>query len=169
MAMSSCVKQPSYPNYPIVTYQSLSKTNVNLYPSQGGASLDSILLTIAFTDGEGGIGPPNGTADTATSIIPCTDHAYDINVINNPAYNVFWYEYHAPSISTDSCIDRLATAYIPDNPKYSGLAGIIQFYPSIECPPTGNTDTIIFSVFIKDRNGKISNRVRTPPIYVTCN
>ena len=127
-----------------------------------------MLLTIGFTDGEGGIGPVSGTQDTATSIVPCTQHSYDTNVINNPAYNVFWYEYHASSISTDSCIDRLATAYVPDNPKYNSLSGLIQFYPTIECPPVGNTDTIVFSVFIKDRDGKISNRVRTPPIVVTC-
>lgn len=168
LTICGCVRQPSYPPYPIITFQSLSKTTVNLYPSQGGSTQDSILLTIGFTDGEGGIGPVPGTPDTATSIVPCTQHSYDASVINNPAYNVFWYEYHAPGISTDSCIDRIASAYVPDNSKYNSLSGTIQFYPYIACPPVGNTDTIIFSVFIKDRNGKISNRVRTPPIIVTC-
>ncbi len=148
--------------------QGVSKNQIDLYPSSGGSSLDSVLLTVKFTDGEGDIGPLPGTIDTATSIVPCSQHAYDINVINNPAYNVFWYEYHASSISTDSCIDRLATAYVPNNPKYNAISGTIEFYPVIECPPTGNTDTIVFSVFIKDRAGKLSNRVRTPPIIVTC-
>ena len=163
--MSACVKQPSYPPYPILTDISVSKTAINLYPSTGGASLDSVLVTVNFTDGEGGIGPETGTTDTATSVVPCTVHSYDVNVINNPAYNVFWYEYQQ---GPDSCIDRLATAYVPNNPKYSGLSGTIQFYPTIECPPTGNVDTVYFSVFIKDRAGKLSNRLRTPGIIVTC-
>jgi hypothetical protein len=166
LVLSACVQQTTYPPYPIIKFSSLSKNTIHLLPAQGYTQ-DSVALTISFTDGEGGIGP-NGIVDTSTSIIPCSVHSYDSSVINNPAYNVFWYEYHASNVSTDSCLDRLATAYIADNPKFSSISGLIQFFPTIECPPTGNVDTITFSVFIKDRNGKVSNRVRTPPIVVTC-
>jgi len=169
LVLSSCVKQATYQPYPIITLQGVSQTAVNLYPSQGGPSTDSISITIGFTDGEGGIGPVSGTQDTSTQIVPCTDHAYDASVINNPAYNVFWYEYHASHISTDSCIDRIYTAYVPDNPKNLSISGTIQIFPDVECPPTGNVDTISYSIFINDRAGKVSNRVRTPPIVITCN
>jgi hypothetical protein len=137
--------------------QSVSKTSDLLSIANGGQ--DTILVTLGFTDGEGGIGPNQGNIDTL-SIVPCTNHGYDSVIIADPNYNVFWYTYHAAHISTDSCIGYLSTAYVPDDAKSLSLSGTIQVYAPVECPPTGNVD--------KDRNGKISNRVRTPPIVITC-
>ena len=164
--MSACVKQTSYPLYPILTGISVAQTNYSeLFANYNGA--DSVLVTLNFTDGEGGIGPVPQSASDTTTLVTC-NHAYDAAAIADPYYNIYYYTYHASHISTDSCLDYKYTAYVPDNPKNVSLAGTIQFYPGIECPPTGNVDTIIFSCFIKDRYGKVSNRLRTPPIIITC-
>jgi hypothetical protein len=166
IGLSACVRQTTYPPYPIITFQSNSKNVLNLSPSTGYLR-DSVNVTIAFTDGEGGIGPSSGVIIPSSQ--PCTDHAYDSVIIANPNNNVFFYTYHAPSISTDSCLSAVTTAYVPDNPKYVSISGTIQFSQTNECPPVGNSDTIILSVFIKDRSGKISNRVRTTPLIINCN
>ena len=162
--VSACVRAPTYPPYPIITMQGVSRTVLNLNPAIG-YTVDSVLITIGFTDGEGGIGAidPGGT-DTS-SLVPCTVHSNDINIINSPVYNLFWYEYQQ---GPDSCIGESYTASLPDNPKQLSVSGTIQFSQTLECPPVGNIDTIYFSVFLKDRNGKISNRVRTPGIIVNC-
>jgi len=166
VVLSACVKQQSYPPYPIVTMQGVSRTTDSGYFASG-LGTDSIEITLGFTDGEGGIGPVGGNTDTLQPI-PCTNHSYDPDIIGDPNWNVFLYSYHAPSISTDSCISFLATAYVPDNPKDVSIKGTIQIKTSLECPPTGNYDTVYFSCFIKDRAGKVSNRVRTPQIYIFC-
>jgi hypothetical protein len=165
LVLSSCAPQQTFPPYPIITGATVSKTTDLLSIAAGGQ--DTILVTLAFTDGEGGIGPNQGNIDSLP-LTPCTDHGFDSVIIADANYNVFWYTYHASNISTDSCIGYLQTSYVPDNPKVLSLQGTIQVYAPVECPPTGNVDTVYFSYFIKDRSGKISNRVRTPKIVITC-
>lgn len=162
--MSACVKQQNYPGYPIITGVTVSKTS-DILSIAGGQ--DTILVTLAFTDGEGGIGPNQGVIDSLP-LTPCTNHGFDTTIINDPNYNVFWYTYHASNISTDSCIGYLQTAYVPNNPKALSIKGTIQVYAPVECPPTGNVDTVYYSYFIKDRAGKISNRMHTPKIVIIC-
>ena len=164
-AISGCVKQATYPDYPILTSISVAQTSYSgLFANNNGS--DSTLVTLGFTDGEGGIGPASLSSDPDTLVL--CNHAYDALAISDPFYNVYYYEYHASHISTDSCLNYIQTAYVPDNAHNLAIKGTIQIYPSIECPPTGNVDTIYFSCFIKDRNGKVSNRLRTPPIIITC-
>jgi hypothetical protein len=144
----------------------VSKTALNEYFANGNGR-DSVHVTIAFTDGEGGIGPVPGGTDN-THFIIC-DHAYDSIVIADPFYNVFCYEYHASHISTDSCLAvPIQSAYVPDSPKNPSISGTIEVNAIVECPATGNVDTVSFSYFFKDRAGKVSNRMRTPPIIITC-
>jgi hypothetical protein len=165
LALTACVRQASYPPYPIITSVAVSKTAASEYFANGNG-VDSVGLTISFTDGEGGIGPVSLTTDPYT--LHLCDHAYDSLSVADPFYNVYWYEYHAQHITTDSCLNYTQTAYVPDSYKNPAIAGTIEVYPGIECPPTGTVDTIYFSVFFKDRNGKVSNRMRTKPVIVTC-
>ena len=166
LVISACVKQPSYPDYPILTSIAVAQNSYSeFFANNNGA--DSVLITLSFTDGEGGIGPTPQSGSDTTTLVTC-NHAYDATAIADPYYNIYYYTYHASHISTDSCLDYKYTAYVPDNAHNPSLRGTIQFYPTIECPPTGNVDTVYYSCFIKDRNGKISNRLRTPPIVITC-
>jgi len=163
--MSACVKQTTYEPYPILTAISVAQTSVGWYFATPYD--DSLSVTLSFTDGEGGIGPTPQSGSDTTTLVTC-NHAYDAAAIADPFYNIYYYTYHASQFSTDSCLDYIYTAYVPDNANNLSLKGTIQFYPKIGCPPSGNVDTLIFSCFIKDRNGKVSNRLRTPPIIITC-
>jgi hypothetical protein len=166
--VAACVKQTNYPLYPILTTITVSRTSASeFFANANGA--DSILVTMGFTDGEGGIGPvPTGIDPDSFPLNSLCNHAYDSLIIADPFYNVYWYEYHASQFGSDSCLGKLQTAYIADNPKNKSIGGIIQVYAPIECAPSGNVDTVYFSYFFKDRLGKISNRLRTPSIVITC-
>ena len=135
---------------------------LNLNPGAGYGS-DSILVTLSFTDGDGDFGPPDGTA--ATSQDDPSNHANDSAVIADPAYSVYYYSYQ----QGDSFLDHKATRFIANDGKYKAITGDINVYPVLECPPTGNTDTIYYSFFIKDRAGHLSNRVRSTKVVVNCN
>ncbi len=161
LTLSSCVKQPEYSIIPHIEFKSISATTVYTTAS-AGSQTDTVTLT--FTDGDGDIGPPSSDQGTG-DINDCTDHSKDSLTINNPHYNLYWYFYRAG----DSCITQNITANLPNDGKYKAITGEIQFYPQVECGPNGGTDTVFLSVFIKDRAGHISNRVRTPYVTVVCN
>jgi hypothetical protein len=164
-AVSACVRQPTYAPYPILTSASLSQNVENL--SFSNTAGDSIQVTLGFTDGEGGIGPNQLSQDPDYWVL--CNHAYDSILMADPFWNVYYYSYHASHISTDSCLTPIETAYVPDNSGSNlSLKGTIQFNLSVSCPPTGNTDTLTYSFFIKDRNGKLSNRIRAASVIVTC-
>jgi hypothetical protein len=161
-AMSACVKPPSYPAVPHLTSISVSTTQLN-FSLASGITSDSILLTVGFTAGNGDIGPVAGTTPTAP--IDPSNHADDSAVIADPAYDVYWYLYEAG----DSFLDERATPYVAStSSKYPGISGLIDVYPVLECLPAGYSDTVFFSVFIKDRAGLISNRLWSPKIVINC-
>ncbi len=160
LGISACVKQPSYSVIPELTAVTMSKTVI--YPN---VEYDTIAVSLAFTDGDGDVGINTGGNTDSLAFTPCTDHSFDSTVIADPYYDVFWYEYHARSISTDSCISYAATPLLPYT---KGIKGLILVYPKADCPPTGTMDTVYYSFFIKDRAGHLSNRLRTPPVLVNC-
>jgi hypothetical protein len=168
IAIGGCVKKPSYPDTPHIELKSVSKTTVNL-PSTGGVSTDTVQFTLAFTNGDGDFGVPDGTLDTTCADCSCLDHSTDSRVLSNTSQNVFYYTY--TSGYADSCISipGIGTKYIPVSSKYSALQGDITFSISVECPGTGTVDTLSYSFIIKDRAGHFSNRVRSQGIVINCN
>ena len=162
VGLSACVKQPDYPIEPHIEFKSLASNIIYAHPPPATDITDTI--TLSFTDGDGDFGPPSYQTDSGT-VFDCTNHSLDSGIINSPTYNVFWYTYRGG----DSCIDRIYTASIPNDGKYKAISGDVQFFPKIACSPSGNTDTIFYSIFIKDRAGHISNRVRSTKVVVYCN
>jgi len=165
LGISACVKQPEFSVVPAIEFRSLSATSVNT--SSTGSDITDTLL-IHFTDGDGDFGIAGGQTDSIYNN-DCTNHSYDSADIADPLYNVYYYVYR--SENSDSCLQLpIQTAYIPNDTKHKAIEGLIQIYPTLSCPPagSGSTDTIFFSVFIKDRAGHLSNRVHTPKIVVHC-
>jgi hypothetical protein len=163
---SSCAKHTTvdYPLYPIVTAVVADKTTINI-PLNNGS--DSFLVNLSFTDGLGSVEAANTVSDSIYWIP--FNHAYDSVVIADPFYNIYYYVYHASHLSSDSALNVFQTSrqspfYYPDYSYHGTIPIAIVVGP----PPTGTTDTLIYSFFIKDHAGKISNRVRTQPIIVNC-
>ncbi len=165
IGLSSCVKQPSFPIEPHIEFKSVSDTLVRL--PHTGTAVDSVQFTLSFTDGDGDFGVPANAFDTTCSFCSCLDHSTDSRFISNETRNVFYYSY--ASGYPDSCIDGIATAYIPVATKYPALQGDITFHIDVECPGSGTRDTLHYSFFIKDRAGHLSNRVLSPGIVIDCN
>jgi len=163
IVLSGCVKQsaPNYPPYPIITSVVPDRTHINIQP---GGYNDSFLVNLSFTDGLGSLEPANTIMDTNTWS-PCI-HTYDSLLIADPFWNIYYYEYHASHITTDSCLNTFQVAnHFLNYPNYA-YNGTIPLAMVVSYPYAGTTDTLVYSFFIKDHAGKISNRVRTVPIII---
>jgi hypothetical protein len=167
-AFLGCRKQASTLSIiPHIEFLRLSKSTIILDRAVGES--DSINLTITIADGDGDIGV-NSDGDTTSSSLDCTDHSQDSLTIANKSYNLLYYIYKS-SNQGDSCISSPGVATRSDIPvsKDGSLTGEISFFPVVSCPPAPlNSDTVFFSVFVKDKAGHLSNRVRSTPIIISC-
>jgi hypothetical protein len=142
----SCLKAPDYPIEPVINFISLSKDVVK----QSQFNLDSTYITFGFTDGDGDLG------DRDSVNIFLTDQRIKTNPI----------VYKIPLLAQNS--------------GAKGISGEIKLrvysecciYPNGETPcfpsTTYPTDTLVYSLYIKDRAGHKSNIIYTPPIILLC-
>lgn len=151
----SCIKPPSYPTIPHITFISASPAII-----QSG-SVDSI--TFSFTDGTGQIGITS-TATDSDSLCGLQDG--DSSELHSPAHNVFLID------TRTNCISPFASGTVTTTGKYKGISGnifVLQnvysdkcLVPSATCP----NDTVIYAIVIKDEAGNLSNFIETTPIVI---
>ncbi|MCO6461663.1 MAG: hypothetical protein J5I59_09680 [Saprospiraceae bacterium] len=142
----SCLKAPEYPDEPVIDFISLSKNVVK----QSQFNQDSTYITFSFTDGDGDLG------DNDSVNIFLTDQRTKIN----------------PTL--------FKIPFLSQNAGAKGISGEIKLrvysecciYPNGETPcypsTTYPTDTLVYSIYIKDRAGHKSNIIYTPPIILLC-
>jgi hypothetical protein len=149
VAISQCVSPPDYPIEPRLSLGSriLSKTTV--LSDIGTSSRDSVLITVEFTDGDGDIGFTK--SDSSLFIIDTRDKSR----IN----------------------DARGLLYVPEQGAGNGISGEISMVVYGGCcrgiaPCSFQNDrardTVTYEIYIKDRAGHESNRVKTPPISIIC-
>jgi len=103
---------------------------------------DSIVVTFEYEDGDGDLGV---TADDTTTDVFFMD-----------SRTGFIYEYRLP--------------YIEPKSKNKGISGEITItILSVGCLPSKSNDTLHYKIQIKDRAGNLSNKIKTPDIYIKCN
>ena len=154
LAFSGCIKPPEYDVKPEITAVSLSRNFIS--------QLDSIRITLEFTDGDGDIGYNN--LDTTNCNI-C-----DTSCLDHPTFNLFLFD------SRTGCLSTLNVPFIPEKGSSDAISGTITVVsPQIFCLPDGNVlgvnppfDTLFYDIQLKDRAGNISIAVRTPEIIVDC-
>lgn len=144
--ISSCIKAPDYPDEPVLTYEGMSSDRM----VQSDLNLDSTILFLSFTDGDGDIG-------------------------NDVEVNVF-----VTDTRDDFLAARYRLPMIPEAGSNNGVSGEIQLvlyttcctFPNGQAPCTPSeqfpTDTVIYEIYIQDRAGNVSNIVRTDPITLEC-
>ena len=142
---SSCVKAPEYPIAPVATFVKFSKDTVR----QG---LDTCVITIAFTDGDGDLGALD------------TDTVQNLFLTNTNLGHTFTYR----------------IPHIPEQGIGNGISGEIELtlLPSDNCcldtdlictPQLGAADElVIYEVEIEDRSGKRSAPIELPPLRLVC-
>jgi hypothetical protein len=146
----SCAKPPDYPIEPVINYLSTTKDTLK----RGDINTDSSFVTIAFTDGDGDIGHMeelhlyledsrnNDTVPPDLRKIPIVLEAGASNGIKGEiTFKVFSSCCFFPSEFYDRCND-----VFPPMPY----------------------DSIIYTVYMQDRAGHLSNKIQIPPIYIRC-
>jgi hypothetical protein len=145
VVFAACVRPPNYPIEPRLEFVGLSKNMV-----LQGLTRDTLFLTVSFTDGDGDIGFQNN--DSTLYIIDTRDGTRINDVQGLPS--------------------------VPEQGAGNGITGEILMRINGGCctnsiipcsaPYKYAQDTVIYSIYIKDRAGHESNRVKTPPVYIKC-
>ena len=155
-ALSSCVKEPSYPIEPVIEFKSVS--NDYVYAGQADT------ITITFTDGDGDIGvTPNGNDNCNL----CGLREGDSTCLRMSGFNVFIID------SRDTCVGTYASANIESSGKYKALSGEISIITAVDSKkcfavpdPSCPVETFHYYVVIRDKAGNLSNIIRTSDITV---
>ncbi|MFO8055400.1 MAG: hypothetical protein R6U19_09610 [Bacteroidales bacterium] len=144
---SSCIKQEQYPDEPHIEFEQFDKTNND---STG-------IVTISFTDGNGNIG-----LSASDTVDPYTGEYF---------YNFFLHIFKKTNGNYDSVqTDFPYHGRIPELENVTEGESIegdidieIDIYSMDVFIPV---DTLVFDIYIVDRDLNHSNTIRTPPIIL---
>jgi len=140
-----CIKPDNFPDEPKITAVSINKPAIE-------SLVEDFVVSVDFQDGDGDIG--------------ITD-AY-------PEANAFLID------DRTGYIDSLKIPYISPEGNIKSISGTLNFtilsecciaISGITCTPNATyppTDTVNYSVIIKDRKGNVSNVAQAPPLLIIC-
>lgn len=148
LILSSCLKPEEYPLEPIVTYERFNVMN------------DSATLVVSFTDGDGNIGLRQ--SDTTGDFSP-----------NKYFHHNFFVEYYekddalgwvrGKTLTGDDIEFLYRIPYLTPNGNNKALKGEIEvtIEPTYYNPFSTQSDTIMYKIYLADRNLNISNVVES--------
>ena len=148
-----CVQPPNYPREPVIEFLNLNKDAIA--QGNGAAQPDTLVINFSFTDGDGDLGFEEDSID-----IFLTD-------------------------SRDGFVNTFRLPLIPDQGTGNGISGEIALkisntpfnicctFPNgaTACQPNSEfpTDTVSYSIQIRDRAGNYSNPIQTDLVTILCN
>ena len=152
MLLFGCPEPPTYPVYPIVSFDSFYASDEVGY------------LTIAFTDGDGDIGLYS----------TMTEPPFDTSSIYHNNLFVEYWEYndalgdweHALDANNDPIVFKYRVPWLTPEGKNKSLKGTIQIKiePNYRDPGSPYNDSIKYRIMLVDRELNESDWVFTPPI-----
>ncbi len=150
----TCSKPPQYPSEPLITFTNLSKNQIA--QSRSGITLtDTIVVRFAFRDGDGDLGSPDSTNIILKDSRDGFQNFFKINAI--------------PKLGPGSAIEGEIAI------KLSNSAVTRYFcctYPNtrLTCIPNAEypTNTMYYSIRVRDRANHWSNEIKTTPITILC-
>ncbi|MDW8273312.1 MAG: hypothetical protein RMJ53_03670 [Chitinophagales bacterium] len=160
--ITQCAKNPpNYPKEPRIEFQSVSSEFVKEY--------DTIRVILSFTDGDADLGPTENSSPRFKSQ-PC-DLFSDTSYFKDPHWSLILLDHR------DSCLEAKSLPYVEAKGKYPSINGEIEFTTSaLSCKVRGCSpapgcpnDTLVYTVFVKDRAGNLSNGAVTRPVIIDCN
>ena len=143
----ACTSAPEFPIEPVIGFKSITRSTLQ----QGYSFEDSTHVTISFTDGDGDLG-------------------------DKDSLNVYVIDERDNFLKTQARIP-----FIPSQGAGNGIAGTIDLllptscciFPDGQVPCTASAkyplDTLVYSLYIKDRAGHESNKIKTTQIVLKCN
>ncbi|GIV35183.1 MAG: hypothetical protein KatS3mg031_2718 [Chitinophagales bacterium] len=162
---AGCSNPPDYPVEPVLKLVSLSRNVIYQNPT-GSSPGDSVRVIFEFTDGDGDLGFENYQSESCNlcDTLDCYEHS---------TLSLFLFDNRQPG-----CLIPYNLPYIPPRGSSDAISGTIDLVISSICciknsfpclPYPGQTDTVIYSVQIRDRAGNRSSRLELPPITIICN
>lgn len=143
----SCIKPPDYPDEPELEFMGLSKDTM----LQSSFNIDSVVVALSFTDGDGDIGSDDSLNVFVTDLRDgFLAHKFRMPKVPAEGAN--------NGISADLFIVLYTTCCVYDN-------GDPPCIPSNLIP----TNSVQYGIYITDNSGNKSNSVETPPITLLCN
>ena len=147
--LATCVRAPEFPSEPVITFESLSKTEIFQFTN---GPVDSLTIQFSFTDGDGDISSASG--DSVNVFL--TDSRLGLETpLSLPAIPP---EGTGNGISGDIFVNLINT---------SGVCCIFNRRICAE-DPSFPRDTFSYAIQIVDRAGNRSNVIRTPVIEILC-
>lgn len=150
LTIAACVSAPDFPDEPVITFESLSKSEI---PQTTINPLDSLMIQLSFTDGDGDLSGDSVDIFVVDSRFPGRPQPFNLPAI--PA------EGTANGISGDIFLNLIFEGAA--NPLcciFNGRAcQVDEDFPA---------DTVVYSIQIMDRAGNLSNVVETPPVTIRC-
>lgn len=148
-----CARPPDYPIEPVIEYMNVSSNVVN--QNSGTIAGDTIIATISFTDGDGDLGDDNN--ETTIVITDLRDNTIEDSAIKLPKVP----EAGANNgISGEIIVRILPTCCIyPPEFEQERCKTSISSY---------KVDTVNYEIYIIDRAGNESNKIKLEPVYVQC-
>ena len=148
----SCVKPTEYSDTPTLEFVGFSKLTMN----QGAFEEDSVIMTLFFTDGDGDFGTEAKKSES----------------------NIF-----VKDLRTNQTLRQYKAPFVPLEGAGNGISGKISIrlfstccifpqvsgIPPCERPKQYPVNDLSMEVYIKDRSGKQSNTIVTPPLKLNCN
>ncbi len=162
LVCASCAKKENYPDVPVITYN-----NFAAYYTGSSDVIDSSILTINFTDGNGDIGYPSQETNVTSDlyVLPLIYYyrtkSYGPWIINNDT-DVF--PYNIPYI-TPVGNDKELSGLIKINTEHL-LQEITDFFiADTGLYDTADPNRLEFKVWMYDRAGNKSNVLLTPVLH----
>ena len=135
IVFSGCIKPPEYPEAPEIGVVSISNNIIS--------QLDTITITVEFTDGDGDIG--YNTLDTSKC------NLCDSSCLDHPTLNLFLFD------SRTGCVTPYNVPFIPEKGSSEAISGEISIVsPGIFCVPKSGIvgdnppfDTLVYYIQLK--------------------
>ncbi len=154
LILAACSTPPEYPLEPVITYEGLSRGAI---PQSSGTStlLDTMIIRIGFTDGDGDLGDRDSVNIFLTDSRDGFEHIFKINEI--------------PMLGSGDGISGEIAIKLNNNPATKYFCCTfpntrVTCIPSTEFP----FDTMSYSIRVKDRAGNFSNAIRTETFQILC-
>ncbi len=155
----SCAEAPDYPKEPHIEYLRINQTSIE----QSGFEDDSLMITFAFTDGDGDLG------------FSSTSNEVDVFLRDSRSDTTLVTTFKIPEIPLQGVGNGISgeiTMMLKNNP-FNICCNAEEFPLATPCFPSsfpsGSTETMYFTIQIKDRADHFSNIVQTEEIIIQCN
>ena len=152
LSMVACAKTETYPPEPEITDIKFDKEIIKSAHLSSGTP-EAFVLSIEFKDGDGDIGQ--------------TDAHPETNLFVTDDRNQNTTEYAIPYDLESSGINKSISGTIDVNVLQQCCVPL----QGIPCSPSATyapTDTLTYTIVLKDRAGNISNTFQSPPLYLIC-